>query len=96
MFAREPLAMRNVYVSGGIGFLHDMLDAAGGENVFAAIQRERVAQVSSEAILTSAPDVIIEIRGERCTDTMSGEEFAVSVTVSIAGGKLDGCGRALY
>jgi iron complex transport system substrate-binding protein len=64
VFAREPLAMRNVYVSGGIGFLHDMLDAAGGENVFAAIQRERVAQVSSEAILTSAPDVIIEIRYE--------------------------------
>lgn len=64
VFAREPLAMRNVYVSGGIGFLHDMLDAAGGENVFAAIQRERVAQVSSEAILTSAPDVIVEIRYE--------------------------------
>ena len=64
VFAREPMAMRNVYVSGGIGFLHDMLDAAGGENVFAAVQRERVAQVSSEAILTSAPDVIIEIRYE--------------------------------
>jgi len=40
--------------------------------------------------------VVIEIRGERCTDTMSGEEFAVSVTVSVAGRKLDGCGRALY
>ena len=64
VFAREPLAMRNVYVSGGIGFLHDMLDAAGGENVFAAVQSERVAQVSSEAILTSAPDVIVEIRYE--------------------------------
>ena len=64
VFAREPLAMRNVYVSGGIGFLHDMLDAAGGENVFAAVQRERVAQVSSEAILTADPDVVIEIRYE--------------------------------
>ena len=64
VFAREPLTMRNVYVSGGIGFLHDMLDVAGGENIFKAVRREQVAQVSSEAILTSAPDVIVEIRYE--------------------------------
>ena len=62
VFSREPLALRNIYASGGIGFLHDMLDAAGGENVFADIKSENVAQVSSEAILAAAPDVIIEIR----------------------------------
>ena len=62
VFSREPMALRNIYASGGIGFLHDMLDAAGGENVFADIRSENVAQVSSEAILTAAPDVIFEIR----------------------------------
>ena len=78
VFAREPLAMRNVYVSGGIGFLHDMLDVAGGENVFKTVLRERVAQVSSEAILTSAPDVIIEIRYEESlTPAMLARERAV-------------------
>ena len=62
VFSREPMALRNIYASGGIGFLHDMLAAAGGENVFEDIESENVAQVSSEAILAAAPDVIIEIR----------------------------------
>ena len=62
VFSREPMALRNIYASGGIGFLHDMLEAAGGENVFEDIKSENVAQVSSEAILAAAPDVIVELR----------------------------------
>ena len=58
---REPLALRNIYASGGIGFLHDMLEVAGGTNVFADIERESV-QPTTETILTTAPDVIIEVR----------------------------------
>jgi len=41
-------------------------------------------------------DIEIEIRGNPCQDVMSGEEFEVSVTVSIADRELKGCGRALY
>lgn len=37
----------------------------------------------------------IEIRGEPCRDVMSGEEFAVSVTVKSADRTLQGCERAL-
>ncbi len=62
VFGREPMSMRNVYASGGIGFLHDMLDIAGGENVFGHVQTENVAQVSSEAIISAAPDIVIEVR----------------------------------
>lgn len=61
VFGREPRALRNIFVSGGRGFLHDMLEAAGGENVFGDIDRESV-QASTEAILVRAPDVILEIR----------------------------------
>ncbi len=64
VFSREPLSLRNTYASGGIGFLHDMLDVAGGDNVFADIADERVAQLSAEAILTAAPTVILEIRND--------------------------------
>ncbi len=64
VFAREPAALRGVYASGGVGFLHDMLGVAGGDNVFADVGGENVAQVSSEAILTAAPDVVLEIRNE--------------------------------
>ena len=42
MFGREPGSLRNIYASGGRGFLHDMLVAAGGEDVFDDIDRESV------------------------------------------------------
>ncbi len=61
VFGREKGALRNIYASGGVGFLHDMLEAAGGEDVFADITREAV-QATTELILTRAPDVILEMR----------------------------------
>jgi iron complex transport system substrate-binding protein len=60
VFGREPGSLRNIYASGGRGFLHDMLVAAGGEDVLSDIQRES-AQVSTEMILARRPDVILEL-----------------------------------
>jgi iron complex transport system substrate-binding protein len=60
VFGREPGSLRNIYASGGRGFLHDMLLAAGGENVLADLDRE-AAQVNTELLLTRAPDVILEL-----------------------------------
>jgi uncharacterized membrane protein len=40
--------------------------------------------------------VTVEIRGKRCTDVMSGEEFEVSVSIIMTDGRLEGCGRALF
>jgi iron complex transport system substrate-binding protein len=61
VFGRERGALRNIYASGGRGFLHDMLEAAGGTNVFADVDRESV-QVTTELVLARAPDVILEVR----------------------------------
>lgn len=61
VFGREPGALRRVYASGGRGFLHDMLLAAGGENVFGDVAQESV-QATTEVVLTRAPDVILEVR----------------------------------
>ena len=61
VFSRERGSLRNIYVSGGRGFLHDMLEAAGGRNVFADVAAESV-QASSEMILVRQPDVIVELR----------------------------------
>jgi iron complex transport system substrate-binding protein len=63
VFSREPKTLRNIYVSGGRGFLHDMLEIAGGEDVFNDIDKESV-QVSTEIILARAPEVILELRPE--------------------------------
>ena len=61
VFGREPGSLRNIYASGGRGFLHDMLVAAGGEDVFDDIGTESV-QATTETILARAPDVILELR----------------------------------
>lgn len=60
VFERERSALRNVYASGGYGFLHDMLETAGGENVFADVNRQSV-EASTEMILARKPDVVIEL-----------------------------------
>jgi iron complex transport system substrate-binding protein len=60
---RQPKTLREIYVSGGVGFLHEMLEAAGGTNVFADVPRES-AQPSHETLITRAPDVIIEVQAE--------------------------------
>jgi iron complex transport system substrate-binding protein len=60
VFERQPGSLREIYVSGGRGFLHEMLEIAGGVNVFADIARES-AQPSIETMLARAPDVIVEV-----------------------------------
>lgn len=60
VFGRDAETLRGIYASGGLGFLHDMLEAAGGTNVFADVKRQSV-QATSEVVLARAPEVIIEI-----------------------------------
>ena len=40
--------------------------------------------------------VTVEIRGIHCSDTMSGEEFEVSVSIIMTDSRLEGFGRALF
>jgi iron complex transport system substrate-binding protein len=70
VFGRERGALRNIYASGGRGFLHDMLEAAGGQNIFADVKRESV-QATTELILARAPEVILEVRS---ADILTAEE----------------------
>jgi iron complex transport system substrate-binding protein len=60
VFSRLPQSLQQMYVSGGIGFLADLIDIAGGANVFAAVSRESV-QPSHELLLARAPEAIVEI-----------------------------------
>ena len=60
VISREPGTLRGLYASGGIGFLHDLLELAGGSNVFADVHEESV-QPSQETLLTRRPDVVVEL-----------------------------------
>lgn len=64
VFGREPATLQQLYAAGGRGFLHDALDIAGGQNVFADMARESV-QPSHEMLITRAPEVVLELHASR-------------------------------
>jgi iron complex transport system substrate-binding protein len=61
VFGREQGALRHVDASGGYGFLHDLLELAGGSDVLGDLHQQSV-DMSTEMILTRAPEVILELR----------------------------------
>jgi cobalamin transport system substrate-binding protein len=76
VFERESMALRGIYASGGIGFIHDMVEAAGGTNLFADVKRQAV-QATTELILARRPDVILDLRGEDIAPETKTRETAV-------------------
>lgn len=73
VFERENFALRGIYASGGRGFVHDMLTVAGGDNVFADVDREAVP-ATTELILARRPEVIIELRADPMTADVERKE----------------------
>ena len=86
VIGREDGSMRGLFVSGGVGFLHDLVELAGGTNVMADVTREGL-QLSSEQLLVRAPDVVIELRAEGWSDTRRTVELAVWKQASIPAAK---------
>ena len=61
VFGHEPGSLRHVDASGGYGFLHDLLEIAGGTDVLADLKKQSV-EMSTETILARAPEVVIDLR----------------------------------
>jgi iron complex transport system substrate-binding protein len=76
VFGREAGSLRSIYASGGVGFLHELLEIAGGRDVFDNVARESL-QVSTEVLLARRPEVIIELRPSATTPTGIAAERAV-------------------
>lgn len=81
VLGRESGALRGIYASGGVGFIHDMVEAAGGRNVFSDVRKEAV-QATTELILAARPDVILELRTGSLSRDELRRETAVWNTVS--------------
>ncbi len=60
---RQPDRLRDILTAGRGTFLNQMLELAGGENIFKDVDAP-YPQVSMEAILSRRPDVIIELLPE--------------------------------
>ncbi len=61
--AREPGSLRGLQTVGPGSFLNDLLELAGGENVFSDMSRS-YATVSKETLIQRQPEVIVELHGE--------------------------------
>ena len=84
VIGRDAGALRGVYVSGGVGFLHELLDIAGGDDVFGDVKRE-AAQPSNETMIVRAPEVIMELHaGEQPpADALQKERAAWNLLASV-------------
>ncbi|PYR50533.1 MAG: hypothetical protein DMF89_08760 [Acidobacteria bacterium] len=60
VFGREQGTLRHINASGGYGFLHDLLELAGGSDVLGDLRQQSV-DMSTEMILARAPEVILEL-----------------------------------
>jgi iron complex transport system substrate-binding protein len=64
IFGRQRGTLQNIDASGGVGFMHDMLETAGGADLLGNVRQQSV-MMTTEMILTRAPEVIIELRYAR-------------------------------
>ncbi|MCC7418487.1 MAG: ABC transporter substrate-binding protein [Acidobacteria bacterium] len=84
VFGRDPGALRHISASGGYGFLHDLLEMAGGSDVLADVRRQSV-DVSTEMILARAPEAIVELHyGETRGDDLAAERHVWDALPSVA------------
>lgn len=84
VFGREPGSLRRIDASGGYGFLHDVLEIAGGTDVLADLKRQSV-QLTTESILARAPEVIIELHygSSLRTDRLDAEHLVWNALPSV-------------
>jgi iron complex transport system substrate-binding protein len=77
VFERESGSLRQIIASAGYGFLHDVLEIAGGADILNDLKRQSVT-MSTETVLARAPDVIIELHyGESLKRAQIDEERRV-------------------
>jgi iron complex transport system substrate-binding protein len=89
VFGRESLSLRGIYASGGYGFVHDMVAAAGGDNIFADLKQQAV-QATAELIIARRPEVILELRAEPFTPDRQARELATWTQLSSVPAVRDG------
>jgi iron complex transport system substrate-binding protein len=74
VFGRDKGTLTNIDASGGYGFLHDMLEAAGGADALGDVHQQSV-MMTTEMVLARAPEAIIELRYVR-DDSSSDADMA--------------------
>ena len=82
VFGRDKGTLTNIDASGGYGFLHDMLEAAGGTDVLGDVHQQSV-MMTTEMVLARAPEAIIELRYARGDPTSEADMAAWNRLASV-------------
>jgi iron complex transport system substrate-binding protein len=83
VFDRPRGTLQGIFASGGVGFLHEMLELAGAENVFADTARQAV-QPSHEQMLARAPEVVLVVSAlPESADVVARDKRAWSILPSV-------------
>lgn len=89
---QEPAWLMEIYPGDKIFLSRDYGDKADFFNYLTP----KVEQAKRRSIFTLEQQGTVTIEGKPCSDSMSGESFEATVTVTIKGKTLKGCGRALF
>ena len=57
---------------------------------------DAVARLTRYQVTENGRNLLLELKGSRCRDTMTGEDFPTSVSVTLDARVFQGCGRALH
>ncbi len=71
---RAPSSLREIHVVGPGGFLHDLLELVGGENIMGDLNRQ-YSSVSKEIVAQRKPELIIELHGEGMMEEQEREKY---------------------
>lgn len=72
VFGRRPGAFSELWVNGGVGFLADLVELAGGQELFADLGRPSF-RASLEALLAHPPQVVIEADSDSTAEALARE-----------------------
>ena len=61
VFGRRPGSFADLWVNGGEGFLHELVQIAGGRNLYADVAAQSV-RADLETLLPRVPQVLVELR----------------------------------
>ena len=73
-----------------------MTDYGETRTAYPYVEPEVKSENRRTRYLTGDGDVEVLLEGKDCQDVMSGEQFTVTVTVTLGQRRLAGCGRALH
>lgn len=92
VFGRRPGAFAELWVSGGVGFLHELVEIAGGDNLFGHLDLQSF-KAGLEVLVADPPAVVVETTGADVdAEAIAAEWRSLPGFANVSVGVLEGSG----